>query len=435
MENLYRILVVSVIYFSGSNSAVNGALTSQEEISQSFYNKLNLATSDRVKSSVGTGGNVQGLDHMYTWQNMFHAANDAFKIFKKFDKVKPKRTEKDSSLKKRKVQNRFQIKDFFNVRSEGDMIDGKSRNNNISLFKSFEAVPDLNREIEEEIKTTLTQILETTTESAPSLDATTTTPVSAERDTTSNPLIDFIYSLGSEHQKTKSMINTTTAITTETNTTTTTTTASTTTTTTTTTAPTTTSTTSTMSTTVEESPITTHPTSTLTRSPMVSSKTDVTSSATYRTSTISPVSKMTTMTKPSTRQTVNTSKKEKLSTERPDLVNLIVKNVLEISKVNQEFKDNLASVAYIPYMKSQSTTSPKSVSSTTTSVRSSTTFSINTTPKDKTMINTTPVPTSPVDSPNAPKERQIFQQRRYTSKFRDLHNLQFYFPNVFSIFY
>ena len=430
MENLYRILVVSVIYFSGSNSAVNGALTSQEKISQSFYNKLNLATSDRVKSSADSRGNVQGLDHLYTWQNMFHAANDAFKIFKKFDKVKPKRTEKDSSLKRRKVQDRFQIKDFFNVRSEGDMIDEKSRYNNISLFKSFEAVPDLNREIEEEIKTTLRQILETTTESAPSLDTTTTTPILAEKDATSNPLIDFIYSLGSEHQKTKSMTNTTTTITTETITTTT---ITPTTTTTTTTAPATTTATSitntnTMSATSEESPITTYPTTTTTRSPMASSKTGATSSTTYRTSTISPVSKMTTMTKLSTRQTVNTSKIEKLSTERPDLVNLIVKNVLEITKVNQEFKDNLASVAYIPYMKSQRTTSPKSVSS-------STTISINTTAIDKTMTNTTPVPTSPVDSPYAPKERQISQQRRYSSKFRDFHNLQFYFPNVLSIFY
>ena len=192
MEKFSGILFVSLLYLYTAISGAGGVLTDQEEISQSFFNKLNQATSEPRKSGAGPANYgprrpLGGLNHLYTWQNMFHAANDAFKIFKKFDKVnKPERAEQTSPLKKRKIQNNFEIKDFFNGRSQEDLINEENKPD-VSLFKSFEAVPQINRETGKEIKTTLTQILGTTTTTA-------TTP-GPEREVSSNPLIDFIYSL------------------------------------------------------------------------------------------------------------------------------------------------------------------------------------------------------------------------------------------------
>ena len=188
MGTFWLTLVLSVIYFSvAKHNRVNGALSEQEKISQNFFQKFNLPTFNRRKNT-GNGGNVGNgkLNHLYTWQNMFHAANDAFRIFKNFDQTKVKNP---STPLRRKIPNTFQPKDFFNVGEEENMIDEKSRAN--VSFKSFEAVPAINKDIKgDETKTTLRQILETTT-------ATTTTVKEAN----SNPLLNFIYALGSDSKK------------------------------------------------------------------------------------------------------------------------------------------------------------------------------------------------------------------------------------------
>ena len=180
--------VLSVIYFSvAKHNRVNGALSEQEKISQNFFQQFNLPTTSNRRKYTGNGnrGNGGNLNHLYSWQNMFHAANDAFRIFKNFDQVKK---QNPSAALEKKIPNTFQPKDFFNVGEEENMIDGKSRAD--VSFKSFEAVPAINKDIKgEETKTTLEQILETTT-------ATTTL-----KEASSNPLLNFIYALGSDSKK------------------------------------------------------------------------------------------------------------------------------------------------------------------------------------------------------------------------------------------
>ena len=70
-------------------------------------------------------------------------------------------------------------------------------------------------------------------------------------------------------------------------------------------------------------------------------------------------------------------------------------------------------------------TTPEMVMIATT--KTTTTITTSTTTSTTTTTTSTKLPET--------EERQVSKRRRYTSKFRDLHDLSFYFPNVLSIFY
>ena len=141
---------------------------------------------------------------------------------------------------------------------------------------------------------------------------------------------------------------------------------------------------------------------------------------------------------------------ENASLDKTNLVDLIVKNVLEITKVNQEFKEKIVPAAYIAFQQSTTSSTTRSTFGSSTTTRTTKTLRSSTTPSTTTTSTNTPSTTTHMDVTTTSattvttpgpdiseevEERQMSERRRYTSKFRDFHDLQFYFPNVLSIFY
>ena len=310
----------------------------QEEISQTFFNKLSsLAATEKIPTAPRHFAPTD--HHQDAWQSMFNAANDAFTIFKNYEKLKQFR--KESELKHDTTQEGKGNNQEYYGYQEAELP-------NLRKFVSFAAVPAVPRTAPFEIKD-----VDPIIEYIPYSEQLMTTPQPTKEASTA------------QSESTTKTLTTTTASTT---------------------------------------------------------------TATSSTTTIISTS------------TSEQSDEEILIQDGPKLVDFIIRNVFELTKgADNDLGSDLSSATSVPLSSTASPTTLVSQSSYSTSTTTETTTHALPSTESTLMIDIDSASQIEDINDEVAQERQFNDisepSVRHSFKYRDLHGLDFYFPDVLRVFF